>query len=60
MDDSDKRELELRTDILNQMRTIQSERDQLIRKVLTGGATVAEVMAVTGLTRARVYQIKGS
>ena len=60
MDDSDKRELELRTDILNQMRTIQGERDQLIRKVLTGGATVAEVMAVTGLTRARVYQIKGS
>ena len=60
MDDSDKRELELRTDILNQMRTIQAERDQLIRKVLTGGATVAEVMSVTGLTRARVYQIKGS
>ena len=60
MDDSDKHELERRTDILNQMRTIQGERDQLIRKVLTGGATVAEVMAVTGLTRARVYQIKGS
>jgi hypothetical protein len=35
-------------------------RDQRIRAALTAGATVAQVVTATGLTRARVYQIRNT
>jgi ABC-type iron transport system FetAB permease component len=35
-------------------------RDKAIRHALKLGATVAEVVKLTGLTRARIYQIRNS
>lgn len=35
-----------------------ANRDIAIRDALTAGAKVAELVALTGLTRARIYQIR--
>jgi len=59
MEDSDREQLVKLTEILNEIAVVQTERDQLIRKVLSEGtATVTEVMDATGLSKPRVYQIR--
>ena len=50
--------LEERRDILAQMGEIQQERDVHVRKLLADGVPVRELVTVTGLTRARIYQIR--
>lgn len=46
-----------RRDILEQMETIKSERDDRIRQLLALGCAVGELVKATGLTRARIHQI---
>jgi hypothetical protein len=48
-----------RRDILAQMEVIKGERDDRVRRLLAAGVSVAELVTVTGLTRARIYQIRG-
>lgn len=37
---------------------IDQTRDHYIRRALQGGSTVAQLMEITGLSRARIYQIR--
>ncbi len=47
-----------RRDILDQMETIKTERDDRIRRLLAKNGSVGEIVKATGLTRARIYQIR--
>lgn len=58
MDADDREYLEQRRDILTQMDVIKTERDKRVRALLADATPVQEIMAATGLTRARIYQIK--
>lgn len=60
MNDADRKQLVKLTELLDEIAGLQTERDQLIRKVLSEAtATVTEVMEATKLSKARVYQIRG-
>lgn len=54
----DRKYLEDRRGILADLAMIQSERDDKIRALLEEHATVADLVRLTGLTRARIYQIR--
>lgn len=54
---TDENEAVLR-DWAENVKTSVEGRNNAIRQLLATGATVAEVVKITGLTRARVYQIK--
>lgn len=47
-----------RRDILNEMEVVKTERDTRIRQLLAKNGSVGEIVKATGLTRARVYQIR--
>lgn len=47
-----------RRDILNQMEEVKTERDERIRQLLAKNSSVGEIQKATGLTRARIYQIR--
>lgn len=53
---SDTRE-ELRQTVA-QLATLSDRRDQLIREALAADVRVRDLVADTGLTRARIYQIR--
>lgn len=39
---------------------VMDDRDEYLTDALWAGATIEEVMTLTGLSRARIYQIKGA
>jgi hypothetical protein len=45
-------------DWADNVKTSIQNRDKAIRHALKLGATVAEIVKLTGLTRARIYQIR--
>ncbi|MEW1939272.1 hypothetical protein AB0331_18175 [Dietzia maris] len=45
-------------DKLDTLTKLQDERARLIRKALAGGARVVDIVAASGLTRARIYQVR--
>lgn len=45
-------------DCVDNMRIDRENRDLVIREALKAKATVPELVKLTGLTRARIYQIK--
>jgi hypothetical protein len=58
LDKTDIEYLAERRDILVQMDEVKRERDDHVRKLLADGVKVEDLVEVTGLTRARIYQIK--
>ncbi len=58
LDKADIEYLAERRDILVQMDEVKQERDDRVRKLLAAGEKVQELVKVTGLTRARIYQIR--
>lgn len=56
--DDDAALLRKTAELPEQLKESLVKRDDFIRFVLNRGATVVEVVELTGLTRARIYQIK--
>lgn len=52
-------ELENRRHLLaDQLAELESERGSLIRTLIEDGARISDLVAITGLSRARIYQIR--
>jgi len=49
--------LESLSAIVNEFHTLTSVRDEWIRDMRRAGVGVGDLVAITGLTRARIYQI---
>lgn len=54
------RELARLEDVMDNLRTVEAERDPAIRAALKAGSRTKDVAAVTGLSRQRIEQIKGA
>jgi len=56
--ESDQNYLSERRDTLAEVKAIRVEMAVKVRELVTAGEPVAELVKLTGLTRARIYQIR--